>query len=338
MHRKALLTVCLVLCASTVFAQDVPPPRVELETLTLYSRYRVVENDAEAVTASQMQAKESLRARWNLDDRQRFSIHLGAFTGSSFTSSWDTTGIGTGNWSPDAFVKQLYVSAKPARGIELQAGGLYINRGESTEITTYDEDGYLMGGRIALRRPETLYFDELSVTHAGIGSAAPPGVFRRLDRLAHPDYWQGQVLKRFSKTVAASADVTSAFGARTIRAAVAVRLPVPSPVSTVRVEEYRRFDVNPAGGFAVTLERPLTSHLKLQGGYATVDEFYGGLNADRMQRGPRVFAIAGVPLPAGFAVQLFVTRAFETTYSVSNRLRFDAVLSYDVLAAIRQAR
>src|SRR5438093_1087337 len=150
MVSKSLLTVCLALCAASVFAQDPPPaPHLELETLTLFSRYRFVENNADLVTASQMQVKDSLRARLNLDDDRRFAIHLGAFTGSSFTSSWDTTGVGTGAWAPDAYVKQLYLSAMIARGVEVQAGGLYVNHGENTEITSYDDDGYLMGERIA---------------------------------------------------------------------------------------------------------------------------------------------------------------------------------------------
>ena len=334
MHRQSLLFVCLALCASPLFAQDAPPaPRLEIEALTLYSRYRFVENDADVVTASQMQAKDSLRARLTLDDRQRFSIHVGAFTGSSFISSWDTTGVGTGAWSPDAYLKQLYLSAKPIRGIELQAGGLYVTRGESTEITTYDEDGYLMGERVAIRRPAQLYLDELSVTNAGIGSTTTPGVFRRADMLAHPDYWQVQGVKRFGKALSASADVTSAFGARTVRAAVALKLPVAS----LRFEEYSRVNANPASGFAVSVERSITSHAKVQGGYATVDQFYGGLNADRIQRGRRVFSIVTVPLPASLSVQLFVTRAFDAPYAISNRTRVDAVVSYDVLAAFRRA-
>ena len=336
MHRQPFVFVCLLLCAAPVLAQDAQPPRFEIETLTLYSRYRFVENNAEVVTANQIQIKDSFRARLNLDEEGRFSVHAGAFTGSSFTSSWDTTGVGTGDWSPDAYVKQLYFSAAPIRGIEAQVGGLYFNRGESTEVTTYDDDGFLMGERIAIRKPAHLFFDELSATRAAIGSPATPGVLRRIDLFAHPDYWQVQAVKRFGRVLSASADATSAFGARTIRLAVAVRLPPGSPVAAVRVEQYRRVDVDPAGGFGVSVERPVAPWLKVQGGYATIDERYGGLNADRIQRGPRVFAIAAISLPAGLAVQLFFTRAFQTPYPVSNRTRFDAVLSYDVVAAMKR--
>lgn len=338
MHSRWFLTLALVLCAAPVFAQDAAPPsRLEIETLTLYSRYRFLENNADVVTANQMQMKDSLRARFNLDESRRLSIHVGAFTGSSFTSSWDTTGIGTGAWSPDAYVKQLYLAAVPVKGVELQVGGLYFDRGESTEITTYDEDGYVMGERMVVRRPAQVYFDELSVTRGGIGSSTTPGVFRRLDLFANPDYWQVQAIKRFSKTVSASADVSSAFGARTVRAAVAIHLPEGSPASAVRVEAYSRTNANAASGFAVVAERPVGRRVRLQAGYATIDEFYGGLNADRIQRGPRVFAIANVPLPAALSVQFFITRAFEAAYPVSNKTRFDAVISYDLLAAIRGA-
>ena len=42
-------------------------------------------------------------------------------------------------------------------------------------------------------------------------------------------------------------------------------------------------------------ERPITKWVRLQGGYITIDEHYGGLNADRIQRRRRFFAIANVP-------------------------------------------
>jgi len=43
--------------------------------------------------------------------------------------------------------------------VEIQYGGLYFDRGQSTEVTSYDYDGYLVGERITLNRPRNFYFD-----------------------------------------------------------------------------------------------------------------------------------------------------------------------------------
>jgi len=330
--------VAIGLCRSAE-AQPAPPsaaPWFEPQAITLSARYRAVENSAGVVTNDQVQYKDVLRARFNFDRERRFGLNLGAFSGSSFISSWDTTGIGTGDPNHDIFVKQLYLSAIPATGVELQAGGLYINRGESTEITTYDDDGFLMGERVTLRRPDRTHFDELSFTRAAIGPASTPSVTARLDLFAHQNYWQAQAVKRFGP-IGASADVTDAAGARTVRAAMSLRLPRSWPLTVVRVEEYRRVTVQPANGFAVVGERPL-GRVRLQGGYADIDRDYGGLNADRLQRGRRVFAIAAIPIVRALTAQLFATRAFAAPYAISNRTRFDAVVTYDVLAALHDLR
>ena len=74
------------------------------------------------------------------------------------------------------YVKQLYGSVAPIRGLEFQLGGLYINHGENTEVTSYDDDGYVMGERVTLRAPSRVYFDELSFTRAGLASIDMPGL------------------------------------------------------------------------------------------------------------------------------------------------------------------
>lgn len=342
MRHPLALVLCfsLGLCGNA-FAQTptaTPASWFEPQTVTLSSRYRFVENSAGNVTANQVQFKDVIRARFNVDRDRRFSINLGAGSGSSFTSSWDTTGIGSGNPSADLYVKQLYASAAPVHGVELQVGGLYINRGENTEVTSYDDDGYVMGERATLRRPSMAYFDEVSFTSAALASIEMPGVIRRLKLFRHQNYWQAQVIKHVGHSVSASADFTEVSGAETIRAGVAFHLPKGAPVSTVRVEQYHRITINPASGFAVSAERLVTSHVRLQGGYANIDPSYGGLNGDRIQRGSRVFGTATIPLTSTVNLQLFATQAFGNDFTVTNHTRFDAVVTYDVLAAVRRRR
>jgi hypothetical protein len=337
----AFVFFCVAVCApARAQSPEVPPapatPRVEVQAASLSTRYRIVENNDDAVTSNHIQYKDLFRARLNLDRDRRFTINIGAGTGSSFTSSWDATGIGSGSPSASAYVKQLYGALVPLEGLEFQIGGLYINHGDNTEVTSYDDDGYIMGERIALRRPSLAYFDEVSVTRAALRSLDMPGVIRRLELLGHQNYWQAQIIKRVSSSISASADFTEVSGAETLRAAVAMRLPKGAPLSAVRFEQYRRVTINPAYGFAVIAERPVTTHARVQAGYATIDPNYGGLNGDRIQRGQRIFGTASIPLTPALNVQIYATQAFGNDFTVTNHTRFDAVVTYDVLAAVRQ--
>jgi hypothetical protein len=333
-----MLCLVLSLCRAASAQPSPKPSWFEPQTISLSSRYRFVQSGTDEVTANQIQFKDAFRAKFNLDGGRHFAINVGAFSGSSFTSSWDATGIGTGNASVNTYVKQLYGSILPVRGVELQVGGLYINHGENTEITSYDDDGYVMGERVTLRRPAQAYFDEVSLTRAALSPTATPGVIRRLKLLGHQNYWQAQVVKRFGPAFSASADFTEVSGAETLRAAVAIHFPKGAPVSALRFEQYRRVTLQPATGFALVAERPMTTHVRLQAGYAEIDAAYGGLNADRIQRGRRVFAMATIPIAGPLSAQLFATQALGNSYSVTNRTRFDAVVTYDLLSALHRNR
>ena len=42
-------------------------------------------------------------------------------------------------------------------------------RGQSTEITTYDNDAYVTAGRVSVRRPREVFFDDISVSVGYVG-------------------------------------------------------------------------------------------------------------------------------------------------------------------------
>lgn len=352
-HRLAAF-VALLLTASSSFAQAPANPQAEpplrrwfeIQNLTVYTRYRFIESNRDVVSANDQQYKYSFRARLNADKRKRYTLNIGAFTGTNFIGSWDNTGLGINDGDYHShYVKQLYGAAIPVPGLELQGGGLYVVRGENTEYTSYDDDGYLVGERVSIRRPQQLYLDELSLTHGAIGgpdaqgvfgTSSTPNLFDRGDGFAHQQYTQLLATKRFSSMVSGSLDYSSASGADTIRAAVALRFKATAPLSALRYEQYRRVNAHPAAGFAITAERPITKWVRLQGGYATIDERYGNLNADRIQRGRRFFTIANIAIHGPLTAVLFVTRALDSPYTVSNRTRVDAVLQYDVLSTLRK--
>ncbi|MGC4082458.1 MAG: hypothetical protein QM736_10215 [Vicinamibacterales bacterium] len=346
MRRVVLTVTVLLVSAGSVAAQSQPartpePPLrrwFEFQQLVISTRYRFIRNSADVTTSNHMQYRDQVRFRVNLDAKKRYTVNAGIFTGSQYIASWDNLGPGTGEFDGKTiYMRQLFVSATPVAGVEGQFGSLYPNRGEHTEFTTYDDDGWVTGGRVSVRRPASLYVDEVSLTHGTIASTPIPNLWKRWDDLDHTNYTQLLAAKRFSQMVAASADFTRHAEQNTLRGAVMLRFKPSAPISALRYEQYiRTTDPNEAAGFSVTAERPFTKWVRAQGGYATIDEHYGGLNADRIQRGRRIFAIANVPIHGPLSASFFVTHAFDAAYSISNKTRFDAVLAWDVAATLRQ--
>ncbi len=350
--RRCILPLLMLLASAGTGAAQTPaaqapaaqarPPEpalrrwFEFQQFVLGTRYRIIETSSDVVTSNHMQYREQIRARVNLDPKKRYTVNAGFYSGSSFIGSWDNLGPGTGDFNGhDHYMRQLYVSAAPAAGVEGQFGGLYVTRGENTEYTSYDDDGYLVGGRASVRRPKALYFDEIAVTYGSLGPAGDPNLWNRWDDLEDPNYTQVLAAKRFSQMVSASLDYTNYDDTDTLRGGVALRFKPGSALSAVRYEQYIRTSEPDAAGFSLAAERPITKWVRLQGGYVTIDEHYGGLNADRIQRGRRFFVIANVPIYGPLSASVFATHALAATYPLSNKTRLDAVLAWDVLSSLR---
>lgn len=160
--------------------------------------------------------------------------------------------------------RQLYFDAKPVHGLELQYGFIGINRGDNSEITSYDDDGYMDGGRLIVRKPNYLFFDELSATYGYLGDITTPDVIDRYQHLDKFNYHQFLLRKKITKWLDVSADYTWQI-AHTLREAAYVKTKPVKIADAVRVELYQRFnsiylpdagDSYPSGsGFAVTAEK-----------------------------------------------------------------------------------
>jgi hypothetical protein len=341
------IAAALLTLASPVFAQPTPTPTpappirrwLDLQSATVFTRYRFTSNSQDTTTADQLQYKYQLQARLNLDRQKRYTVSVGYFTGSNFIGTWNNVGVGhdTTFVGRDQYIKQLYASAAPVKGLELEYGGLYLDRGDADEWVTYDTDGYIAGERISVRRPRELYLDDITVTRAQIGPKNTPNLFDRLDGLGHPDYTQVQGRKRFSRVAGGSLAYERLSGADLLRGAATLHLPAGSPLDTIRIEGYRRFNHHARSGVGVWGERRFGPHLQLQAGFVSVDQYYGGWNADRMQSGRRLFASANIPIYGPISASIYATHAFHTPYPVSIEHRFDAVIGYDVLKALRGA-
>ena len=119
---------------------------------------------------------------------------------------------------------------------EIQAGGLYLVRGENTEITTYDNDAYIVGERVTLRRAEGV-FSQLAATIGHIGDLRTPNVFERLDAMGDINYGQVLVGARVGPRMSVSVDYTYEDGRDILRQGVSVRAPGSvAPLTSLRLE------------------------------------------------------------------------------------------------------
>lgn len=324
-----------------------PPPSglhrwLDLQTGLADARYRLIESSAGVRTVNQIQHRQTFRAAIKLDRAAHYTVQIGAGTGTNFAGSWDTTGAGTGDpdWNPA--VRQLFVAAAPVKGVEVQAGGLGFIRGETTEITSYDNDGYLVGERLGIKRPQALWLDEVSLTFGHIGEFNQPNVFRRVDEWSDHNFGQVIVAKKFSARVAGSLEWTTAADEDTLRQGVRIGIKETGVVDAVRLEAYERVtaadrpDSATGRGFAATVERAVSKTVSLNGGYAHIDRHNPALNADRLVRGQRGFVELRYVMTPELTLSTFYTRAFHNDFPIPNRTRFDIIVSYNVLKALQR--
>ncbi len=339
---KPLIILLMIANAGAAFAQAQPATAapatarwLDLQTLSVSFRYRRINNTTGDVTSNVLQEKTQFRARLKFDPNGRYTVNVGVFSGGGFTSSWNSTGVGTGTGTVQHSVKQLFISAKPTKGLELQYGGLYIDKGVSSEITYYDDDGYVVGERVSLDRADRLFFDDITATLGGFGDTSEPNVFHRLDSLDQTNYKQLQVTKRAGSRASGSFDYTRVDTTSTIRPALTVRVPETRVVDQVHLELYHRYGSDPATGFAAEVARSF-KRVRVTAGYADIDPNYGGLNGDRYNKGKRIYATAAVPLPDHFSLSLFGTHAVGSNPKLSNDVRTDVILTYNFLPVLRK--
>ncbi len=308
----------------------------ELQSATVGFRYRLVENSLGETTLNQGQHKEAFKARLRFDPQGRLTLNAFVTTGGGATSSWNDTGWGTGEFSANLHLTQLFLAARPVKGLEIQYGGITAVRGRSTEITTYDNDNYMMGARLTITRPERLFFDEVSITYSHLGDVRTPNINKRFHRLTESNYHQFLVAKQVHDRVGVSFDYTFHEGRETLRQGVVLKLPESRVVDTLIFEGYERVDVQRDFGFALHGEKAVHPRLRLGGGYADIDRYYGGLNADRFDKGRRLFLVATVPVMPNLSLETFVQRGVANDFPISNRLRLDVIISYNLVPALRR--
>ncbi|MEP6946136.1 MAG: hypothetical protein ABJA02_09485 [Acidobacteriota bacterium] len=347
---RILLIAAIALSGAFICAAQSPPPPtpapprpnpfssfrrfVELDALSVSTRYRYIGDSNRAIAANQDQYQIIARGRFKFDKSGRYSIGFGLQTGNVFNAGWNSTGWGTGAPRNDLILRQLYFDARPVNGLEIQIGGLAFNNGENTEITSYDNDGYLTGERVRITRPKRLFFDEISLTRAYIGDTARPNIFARLHRLGNANYYQLLGRKRLNKSVSFSADYTYEAGSDTLRQGVKFSVPKFALLDSFLFENYERLDPKPGYGFSVYGQKKVNRHLTVGEGFARIDRTM--LNADRFPRGNRIFANILVPVTRELSVNAVAIHGLGPIAATLPRTRIELIVSYNVLETLKR--
>jgi hypothetical protein len=308
---------------------------IDVPAATLSTRYRFI-GPTTGPNTNQVQAQEVLRVRLKVDPRARLSLTTGWQTGGVFTSGWDSTGIGTGSRDWDFQMRQLFLSVAPAAGVQISYGGLGIERGQATEITSYDNDGYCVGARAIVTRRGWPGPDEVVVTVGYLGDVQRPNVFERLRRLDETNYQQVLVGRQVGEAATVSLELTRHEGVETVRSAARISTRPLRVADAVRLEGYVRMAGAVRSGFALTAERRLASRLEARLGFASIDRAHDRLNADRFGRGRRVFGTLDAALTPVLRVQVFAQHSAGTPYPIPNRRRLDVILTYNAAPHLRR--
>lgn len=277
---------------------------IDLQTATVSFRYRYVKSNqrvtpainatqpflpvGQFVQTNQAQQQQHYEFDFKFDKAGRYKIHARLMTGEYFTRSFAEVGWGkvfNGENSSAVLARQFYFSAEPVKGIEFQYGGLGINRGENTENTTYDNDGFITGQRLKIKRPKNVWFDEISITYAYIGDFYTPNFFDRTGRLKKSNYYQYLVGKKFGKRVAISADFTSHQSIGHLREAATINTKELKFIDSVKVEFYQRLDdyrgVKKGSGWGFQVDKEVKDKFSITAGFAYEDYRYNVLTTEK---------------------------------------------------------
>ncbi len=283
----------------------------------------------------------------------------------------DPTGLATGLFSNgwEFYVRELYLGVNPVKPLAVEFGSLGIERGFSSEITTFDEDGYISGERLRLHAPKQLFVDEVAFTNGFFGDIDKVNFFTRGPSLHRFNYRQLSAKKQLDDRIGVSGEYTWQVGTDTLREAAQVKTGESMAVDKVRVELYQRLNTisfagtahSPIGpispisvgrgaGFAVAAERKLG---KLSGdfGFASVDKDYSvydgsrfihavgfALNGDTYGQGRRPFVHAFLELAPGVTAFGFYTHAVGSRVQTFNEQSLNAGVSFNFKSMINREK
>ena len=257
------------------------------------------------------------------------------------------------------YPRELYFSATPVKALTVEVGSFGFQRGLATEITTFDDDGYLSGERFRIHNSKHLFFDQIGVTNACFCSFASPNAFNRTGDFKHSSYRQVFVEKRLNTRTAFSADYTWQFGTNTLREAGLLNIAESHVADNLRVELYQRLNtfniqgltIPKAAGVALTATKTIAKRLNVDLGYAKIDPDYTvytnsrffhsvafSLNGDSYGIGKRVFAHVSYKLTPSVSAFGFYTHAVGANVMNLNQQGFSSGLNFDLKAMVNKGK
>lgn len=340
-ERRLLARVlCLFLAGSwsagsEAHAQTDEPLRIgqwiSIDQVDLGLRARSQQRTDGSVEARGLEHLVALRGQFEFDGAGRQRIVFGAYSGASYASGWNPSGIG-GQFSPAIYLKHLYLAVSLSPHLEVEYGSLYPIPGKSTATIGYDNDGYLAGQRVRLTYP-TWFFDEITGTYAHFGSTDRQQFTDRLATLFQPNLVQVFLTKQISPRWNVAGDYTAGAGTHTIRLALSGENRMG--FDSLRMEMYREMAKPRGFGLGVHARRSLSRRVILQGGYGDIDTRQALLSGTEFFDGRRVYAQAEIRVTRALSGRLLWTRAFANSRPVSAARRFEVGLLWDALALRR---
>ena len=298
---------------------------------------------------------------------EQFAVAQAIFADPAGFSS-ALTNLHSNGWQ--FYMRELYFSATPVKPVTVEFGSFGIERGLSSEITTFDEDGYLSGERICVHDARHLFFDEVGFTNAFFGDIGTPNLFDRGASLKKSNYRQLFLKKQLDQRIGFSGEYTWQVGNDTLREAIVIGTPEFRVVDKVRFEAYHRLDattfagaaqsplgpiaplsVQGASGFAVAAQKKL-GRLSGDIGYASVDKNYSvysagrffevvgfSLNGDAYGEGNRPFVHAAYEIAPGVTAFGFYTHEVGSDHIVTlNQQGLNAGVNFDLKAMVNHQK
>lgn len=257
------------------------------------------------------------------------------------------------------YVRELSFSATPVKAVTVEFGSFGIERGDSTEITTFDDDGFLSGERVRINDPKHLFFDQVGFTSAFFGDVGLPNLFVRGSDFKTSNYRQVFARKALNQRVGFSGEYTWQLGTDTLREAAVVGTKELKVADSVRFEAYERLNtldleglkLRGASGFAVTAEKKVGTHLAGDFGFDSVDKdyslYYGSriihafgfsLNGDTYGMGNRAFMHASYKINPFMSAFGFYTHAVGDKVLNFNQQGLNAGVTFDLKALANTER
>ena len=257
----------------------------------------------------------------------------------------------------DFYPRELYLSVAPIKQVTFEFGSFGIEKGFSTEITSFDDDGYIAGERVLINDPSHFYFDQVTLTSAYFGDFQNANLLGRGNSFSKSNYRQLAVRKQLNPRIGVSGEynwISNNAHTHTIREAMYLGIQESRIFDKVRLEGYEKLndvqlegnEQKPRQGVAITGEKKI-GKLSADLGFASVNRDYGiyggsnfleqvgfSLNGDNYNTGIRYFSHVSYKINPVVTAFGFYTHKVGDVFTDLNVQGLNAGLTFDIKALV----